>query len=203
MATVAVPCSTSDGQMVAAFSLWETTRGSATANNSVTTTTTSESGQSFLSSGVYYIDRSLLVFDLAAAGVPANAVVTAATLNASVETVSGTGEVVHLVTAPTSVATDNFAIAKWGAVSAGAFPASMTANQRYSVAIDLSKLPIPTTTAYIGLRGANDLNNTTPAGVNRYRLHSQEATTAAYRPTLDVTYRLKGGAKRTLLLLSQ
>jgi hypothetical protein len=182
------PNASGDRQVVGNHAVWATARAAATGTLDAIATDYI-GGQSFLS-GVYYIGRSLLLFDTSPIGAAGGTVVSA-TLGLTPTVKSGNGEIVHAVsTSLTSMTTtSDYAIANYGSTSAAAFAASMSINTTYTQALDLAVVPINISgVTYIGLRGGNDLDNTTPTGLNRFRIASSDHATAAYRPVLTVTY---------------
>jgi len=138
-----------------------------------------------LSGKGYVIWRVLLPFDTSGMTYP----VDTANIYLYYHTSQGAGEILHFVTTTNTVIdnVNDYAVAKWGEVSAGSFPAATSANYNHTE-LDTAVISINNSgTTYIGTRGDHDLNEKTSSAVNVSSWYYSEGTSTTYDPYLSIT----------------
>jgi hypothetical protein len=149
-----------------------------------------------IAGGNYYIYRIHIAFDTSA--IPDDATVTAAAIGLTFENGETAGA--GLVAVATSLAaitqTSDYALANFGSSAAATWGENLSLNTAHEQAADLGVLTINKTgNTCIGVLAGADFTDTAPTTAAHYVLYSADATTAAYRPYISVTYTEAAGGK--------
>jgi len=177
----------------ASSSSWNTVR--------TATTGTVEASANFIaaygiyySGTTYYIARAWFKFP-GTSELPADATVSSVLLSGTSVLDEGTGEVMNVVSTTLTSWTGTSGInpANFGTERLGSSTGGEAVGTAISISIDTDAVTKNGTT-YFGLRGDNDLDNTTPSGENRNRMASYENTTYD-PPTLTVEYEIPATGK--------